>query len=283
MEVVGGLEAGRWLAEVCLAGLGHVDLTTGDRRIWSGPWIGVSTDHPIAACMASQYAGWPVNCGDYFAMASGPMRAARGREPLFETIGHVEPAERVVGVLETACLPTADVLDHIARQCRVEPNKVTLLVARTASLAGSVQIVARCVETALHKMMELRFDLSRVVAAHGIAPLPPVAANDMQGIGRTNDAILYGSLVTLWVRGDDALLRDIGPRIPSKSSPDYGQPFAELFARYDRDFYRIDPLLFSPAEVHLVNIDSGSMFTFGEAQPAILARSFLQPPDCAGS
>lgn len=277
IESPGGLEAGCWLAEICLAGMGRVAVEAGDPAIWRGPWIRVTTDRPVAACMASQYAGWPLHYGHYFAMGSGPMRAARGREPLFEKIGHVEQSHRAVGVLEAARLPTSDVIDDIARQCHVEPDQLLLLVAPTSSLAGTVQIVARSVETALHKLCELQFDLARVVAGHGIAPLPPVAANDLQGIGRTNDAILYGARVTLWVRGDDASLREFGPRIPSCSSPDYGEPFAAIFERYQRDFYRIDPLLFSPAEVHLVNIDSGSMFSFGEPQRATLAKSFLPP------
>ncbi len=103
--------------------------------------------------------------------------------------------------------------------------------------------------------------------------MPPVAGDDLTGIGRTNDAVLYGALVTLWVRGDDESLRAIGPRVPSCASLDYGRPFADIFEHYERDFYRIDPLLFSPAEVHFVNIDSGHCYRFGEAAPQILQQS----------
>ena len=82
-------------------------------------------------------------------------------------------------------------------------------------------------------------------------------------------------MVTLWVRGDDDCLQAIGPRVPSCASPDYGRPFAEIFEHYERDFYRIDPLLFSPSEVHLVNVDSGDIFRFGQPEPAVFDRSFL--------
>ena len=68
---------------------------------------------------------------------------------------------------------------------------------KTASIAGSVQVIARSVETALHKMHEIGFDLTQVRSGFGIAPLPPVAADDLVGIGRTNDAMLYGGEVTL--------------------------------------------------------------------------------------
>ncbi len=50
-------------------------------------------------------------------------------------------------------------------------------------------------------------------------------------IGRTNDAVLYGGEVVLWVRGDDASLEAVGPRVPSGASPDHGQAFAVIFER----------------------------------------------------
>ena len=275
VDAPGGLDAGRHLAEACLAGLARVQFTHGNDALWSGPWVSVATDHPLSACMASQYAGWPLSYGDYFAMGSGPMRAARGREPLFERIGFLEQPSRVVGVLESARLPPEEVRRDIARQCQVEPENLTLLVAPTASLAGTVQVVARSVETALHKLLALDFDLARVVAGYGMAPLPPVAADDLTGIGRTNDAVLYGAHVTLWVRGDDGSLQTVGPQVPSAASRDHGRPFAEIFDRYDRDFYRIDPMLFSPAEVDFINMDTGHMFRYGQPQPRVLEESFL--------
>ncbi|MFV1964908.1 MAG: methenyltetrahydromethanopterin cyclohydrolase [Pirellulaceae bacterium] len=270
----GGLEAGLTLSEICLANLGRVRMVPGNPALWPGPAITVTTDHPVAACMASQYAGWQVAGEKFFAMGSGPMRARRGREPLFHAIGIQDEASCAVGVLESRQLPPGDVCHHIAEECRLGPERLTLLVAPTASLAGSVQVVARSVETALHKMHEIGFDLQRVVSGFGVAPLPPVAADDLSGIGRTNDAVLYGGEVTLWVRGDDQSLSELGPRIPSSASPDHGQPFGEIFQRYDRDFYKIDPMLFSPAVINLVNLDSGRSHRFGATSSEVLSRSF---------
>ena len=263
----GSLEAGVLLAEVCLAGLGRVNIA-------SGPTVSIATDQPLAACMASQYAGWQISGEKYFAMGSGPMRAAGSREPLFDEIGLRERPDRVVGVLETRKLPPEDVCNKIAADCGVPPNRLTLLIAPTASIAGTVQIVARSVETALHKMHEIGFDLKTVVSGFGVAPLPPIASDDLTGIGRTNDAILYGGEVTLWLIGDDAQIAELGPRIPSSSSADYGEPFATIFERYHRDFYKIDPLLFSPAAVTLINLTSGRSFRFGEINQAVLSRAF---------
>jgi methenyltetrahydromethanopterin cyclohydrolase len=139
-----------------------------------------------------------------------------------------------------------------------------------------VQIVARSVETALHKLHELGFDLNRVVHGTGWAPLPPPSNGDLAAIGRTNDAILYGGFVELVVTGDDASLQEIGPRVPSSASPDFGRPFAEIFARYDHDFYRVDRQLFSPAVVTFHNRDTGRSFAFGYAAPKVLAESFAE-------
>jgi methenyltetrahydromethanopterin cyclohydrolase len=148
-------------------------------------------------------------------------------------------------------------------------------MAPTASQSGTIQVVARSVETCLHKLLELGFDPKRIESGLGTAPLPPVAEDDLAAIGRTNDSVLYGGEVTLWVRGDDDSLRDIGPRVPSSASPDFGQPFAEIFRRYDHDFYKIDPHLFSPAAVTFCNLDTGRTFRFGQVSPDVLQRSFL--------
>jgi methenyltetrahydromethanopterin cyclohydrolase len=274
VAAAGGLAAGQMLAEVCLADLGSVSIQQGSAGDWSGPLVTVQTDQPLLACMASQYAGWQITGEKFFAMGSGPMRAVAAREPLIGELDLREVSDRVVGVLESAQLPPAAICRKIAEQCQVTPDHVILLVARTASVAGTVQVVARSVETALHKLHELRYDLKNVLSGFGSAPLPPVAADDLVGIGRTNDAILYGGQVTLWVRDDDARLAEIGPQIPSSASRDYGEPFAAIFERSGRDFYKIDPLLFSPALVTLVNLASGKSHCFGELRPDVLTKSF---------
>lgn len=271
----GGLGAGLDLARICLAGLADVALVPGEVEGRPCPVVQVATDHPVAACLASQYAGWQVAAGKFFAMGSGPMRAAYGHEPIFERIGHRERPRAVAGVLEGRALPTPEVVAEVASKCGVAPADVTLLIAPTASLAGGVQVVARSVETALHKLAELGFDLSRLVSAHGSAPLPPVAEGDLAAIGRTNDAILYGARVVLYVTGDDDSLLEVGHRVPSSSSRDHGEPFAEVFARYGHDFYAVDPMLFSPAEVVFQNLATGRTHVFGQVAGDVMVRSFF--------
>ena len=270
----GGLSTGVDLARVCLGDLAEVAIVPGEVGGRAASMVQIITDHPVRACLAGQYAGWALKDGKFFAMGSGPMRAAAGTEAIYDVIGFRETADTVVGVLEARKHPTPAIVAKIASACRVEPDNVTLLVAPTASLAGGVQIVARSVETALHKLAELKFDLSRIISAHGTAPLPPVAANDLAAIGRTNDAVLYGARVILAVTGDDPSLESIGPQVPSSSSRDYGEPFAAIFARYNNDFYAVDPHLFSPAEVVFHNIETGRSHAFGRVNPDVLTQSF---------
>lgn len=273
-EAAGNSEAGRRLAEVCLAGLATVTIESPDASV---PDIGcnysvhVRTSNPLAACMASQYAGWELKGNKFFAMGSGPMRAAACRETIFQYIGNCEKPTRCVGVLETAKLPPNDVCESIAEKCGISTHNLTLLVARTASPAGTLQIVARSVETALHKLYELGFDLNRVVEGTGSAPLPPIGNTDLQAIGWTNDAILYGAVVRLKIRGED--LSCIS-QVPSSHSKDYGRPFEEIFQRYNGDFYSIDPFLFSPAVIEVESAETGEVVRYGQTAPEILAESF---------
>jgi methenyltetrahydromethanopterin cyclohydrolase len=274
IQVPGGLQAGLALARVCLAGQADVTLLSTEVGGLPCPLVQVVTDHPISACMASQYAGWEIKVGKFFAMGSGPMRAAYGKEKLFDDIGCREQSPVAVGVLETRKLPDEDVTGYLCEHLHLAPDKLTLLAAPSFSLAGSVQVVARSLETALHKLHELDFDLGQVVSGMGTAPLPPPATDELHAIGRTNDAILYGGRVVLWVRADDARLAELGPKVPSSSSPDHGAPFAEIFERNNRDFYKIDPLLFSPAVVCFQNLSSGKSHVFGRTEPDVLSRSF---------
>ncbi len=274
VETGGSLAAGLTLAEVCTSGLAEISLTRGAISGIGWPEVVVSTDAPIDACLFSQYAGWPIQVGGYFGMGSGPMRAAAAHEDLFQTLDFREDAERVVGVIESRSLPDDAVIEQIAHDCGVDPSQVAILVAPTASLAGSMQVVARSIETALHKLMELKFDVMRIKSAIGTAPFAPVAADDLRGIGRTNDAILYGASVTLWVTGNDQSIVDIGSQVPSSASSMYGEPFLSIFERAGRDFYAVDRMLFSPAEVVFQNMETGSVHHFGGTNHDILRRSF---------
>jgi methenyltetrahydromethanopterin cyclohydrolase len=163
---------------------------------------------------------------------------------------------------------------RVAADCGVPPSDLTILYAPTGSLAGSVQIVSRVLEVALHKAHELHFPLEHIEDGVGTAPIAPPIPDFIKAMGRTNDAIIYGGRVQLYVRGPDDAARKLAENLPSRASPAYGKPFAEIFAAVNGDFYKIDPMLFSPAAVTVSNLDTGSSFHAGELAAEIVDESF---------
>jgi methenyltetrahydromethanopterin cyclohydrolase len=273
VEASGSLEAGRMYAEACLGGLGEVRV--GVRSL--GPAVvmeaRVEIDAPLVSCLGSQYAGWKVQVGRFFAMGSGPARAVRAAEPLFERWPLRSPAGPTVLLLETDRLPGEDVADAVADACGVPPSSLTLVVASTGSLTGSIQVAARSVETAMHKLAEVGFDVVRVLAGSGACPVAPGHPDTLRAIGRTNDAVLYGADVCLWVEAADEAIEAVIDRVPSCASREHGRLFHDLLREHG-DFYRIDPLLFSPARVTFVNAATGRVFTCGRTDEGTLLRSF---------
>ena len=274
VKTSGGLQAGEFLTGLCMSLHGAVSIQQGSLDGDSWPTVAVQTDRPVEACLLSQYAGWKISVGDFFAMGSGPMRAAAASEELYGKLDYREAPTSVVGVLESGSLPDAEVVEYVADKCGVSSDSVTLAVAPTSSLAGTVQVVARSVETSMHKLFELGFDVKRIQHGFGTAPLPPVANDDLSGIGLTNDAILYGGEVALWASGDDDTIADVVSKVPSSSADGYGLPFLDIFRDADHDFYRIDPMLFSPAAVTIQNLDTGRVHRAGSVNHEVLKKSF---------
>jgi len=274
----GSIAAGLRLAEICMGGLGAIELVpSAATPRW--PWtLAVRSSHPVTACLASQYAGWRLKHGEgreaFFALASGPARALARREPLFDVLDYRDVATTATLVLEGSRPPPAPIVRKVAEDCGVGPEAVTFLYAPTQSLAGSVQITARSLEVALHKAHELKFPLDRIIEGLGAAPLAPPHPDLVTAMGRTNDAIIYAGRVHLFVTGSARDARDLSEQLPSEKSRDYGRPFVEIFKRAGGDFYAIDPMLFSPADVIVTALDTGESFHTGRVGPALLDASF---------
>ena len=272
VHVEGSWEAGILFSAVCLGGLAQVKLHWLDFNGLRWPSVEVVTDHPIRACMASQYAGWPIKISKGLCMASGPASAIVHKGSLFRMLGYEDRSEMAIICLESKTLPTVEVIQHILEECHCEPTNVYILVAPTTSLVGTVQVAARALETGIFKLRRLGYDLGKIVSGWGICPISPVACDTLRALGRTNDAILYGSTVLYHLR-DEEPLDSLVKQIPSCSSREYGRPFMDVYKEYG-NFYDIDPLLFSPAEVWLCDLNSGRSFHAGSVRSDILRHSF---------
>ncbi|MCX8162018.1 MAG: methenyltetrahydromethanopterin cyclohydrolase, partial [Candidatus Bathyarchaeota archaeon] len=156
IEARGGFEAGRIITEICMGGLGKASISfeSFDGRIL--PAVKVHTDHPVIATMASQYAGWRVKVGKFFALGSGPARAL-SLEPktLYEKIGYRDESDEAVIVFETSSKPDESVVDYVAGKCGVKPSNLYIILTPTMSLSAMVQISGRIVETGIHKLNEI--------------------------------------------------------------------------------------------------------------------------------
>ena len=274
IDCVGGLEAGRIIGEICMGGLGKVNLY---HATAVGDWplsLHVHTSHPVLACLASQYAGWSLSHEKFHALGSGPGRAIALKEPLFEELGYKDQCDSAVFVLEVDTLPPIEVIDKVAETCKLDPKALTFILTPTSSLAGNMQVVARVLEVAMHKTHELHFPLDHVLDGSASAPLSPPIPDFVKAMGRTNDAILFAGRVQLFVKGDDAAAEELAKELPSSSSRDYGKPFAQIFKDYEYDFFKVDPMLFSPASVMVTAVESGKTFRGGALDPALLEKSF---------
>ena len=269
VEEYGGLAAGKMFSEACMGGLAEVEFSYAD----FGMQVNISTDYPKEACMASQFAGWKIKVKDFFALGSGPARSLARDEKLFKTLGYEDTYNQGVIALETRAFPSEEVAAYIAEKAGVNPDGLYILVAPTASLVGSIQISARIVETGLHKLHELGFSLDAVASGFGTCPVAPVAKSDLKAMGITNDCILYGGQTRYFVDCEDAEIESIIEKVPSSASRDYGSPFYDIFKKYDKDFYKIDPNLFSPAEIFVNNMRTGNTFHAGGVNEDVLRTS----------
>ncbi len=270
----GGLDAGRRIAELCLGGLGRVVLAPSDIAAVTAVTVAVHAADPVLACLGSQYAGWSLQEGKFFAMASGPGRALALKEDIFQELRYRDHGDRASFVLEVDRPPPDALIRRVAEICGIPPANLTFVLTPTTSLAGTVQIVARSLEVALHKVHALKFPLDRILDGFGAAPLPPPAPEFLRAMGRTNDAILYGGRVALFVAGPEDEAAALADALPSSASRDYGRPFAEVFADSGGDFYKIDPMLFSPGLVEVTAVETGRCFRRGRIDAELLIRSF---------
>ena len=274
IQISGSEEAGRLIAEICMGGLGEVSLQVDDRFTGFTNAIAVTSNQPVIACLASQYAGWALSHEKFFSLGSGPARALAQREDLFKELNYTDSADSTCIVLETDKIPPNEVIEKIVRDTKIPAEKLTIILTPTTSLAGVVQIVGRVLEVALHKAHTIHFPLEYIVSGSGLAVLPPVSKDFMTAMGRTNDAILFGGEVSLQVRCEDSAAAELAAKLPSCSSKDYGKTFAQVFKFYNMDFYKIDAMLFSPAKVKVTNLQTGNIFEGGYLNAELIALSF---------
>lgn len=263
--VLGSQQAGLLFSRIAMGGMGCVQLGWQklEEELW--PVVQVRTDHPSAACLGCQHTNWIIEKGSFNATAFGPGWLLSQLED--------EHSEYAILCMEGRELPSPEVVSWVARHCHVDNESIYILIAPTASIVGSIQMASRSMETGLYKMQNMGYPVQRVISSQGTCFLSPASRDDRQALGRTNDAIIYGSISHYTIDDTTDSLQAILNQIPSSSAADYGQLFGLLFQRYG-NFYNIDSNLFGPSAVSLSSTQSGEVLKSGHLRPDLLQASF---------
>ena len=193
---------------------------------------------------------------------------------MFDELAYRDKSDLACIVIEVDKIPPIEVTTKIAEMCGIKNEKLTVILTPTSSLSGTVQIVSRVLETSLHKAHELHFPLENIIDGAGSAPLCPPSNDFLTAMSRTNDSILFAGQIQLFVEATDEDAEELANALPSSTSKDYGKPFGEIFKDVNYDFYKIDPMLFSPAKVSVSSLTTGHTFHAGKIDLDLLDKSY---------
>ncbi len=277
IEAHGGYEAGLMATRIAMGGAGTANLGYADYNGLKFPTVNVTTDHPAVALFGAQLAGWRIKPEGYLADGSGPARAlAKKPKNVFQKIEYQDTADLAVLLMEAEELPPDSAAYYIADRCNVEPENVYMVMTKTTSLAGMVQISGRIVETGLFRLDLLGLDPKKVLYGAGYAPVMPVHTDGGMAMGRAEDALTYGGVTTYIVDEPEDSLKEIAEKAPSSNCSDYGKTSYEIYKAVNFDFTQIDPALFAPAEITLTCAKTGATFHCGEINYDLIRRSALE-------
>lgn len=277
LNVPGSWEAARLFTEINMAGLGRCSYSNYNlNEDISFPAIEVYAEDPILACLCSQIAGLQVSDGEFSAICSGPGRAlaADEKDHCFEYTEYRDVSKDAVLGVQIPDIPDKGLIQAIADKCGVSTDNLYLLVHPSASIVASVQVAGRILEQTINKMISKKFDLSQIGFARGYCVVAPVVNDELAAMGRINDSLLYGGKSSFWVNSTDQEIERVLPQLVTESSPRYGELFLKLFMEADKDFYKMDLDIHSPAEVQMSNMNSGSSFHAGGIRKDLLLESF---------
>jgi methenyltetrahydromethanopterin cyclohydrolase len=271
----GSWQAGRLFTQIAVGGLGEVSFESfqhGGRRL---PAIRLMVDRPLVACMGCQVAGWRLADEPDAPILAGPARTLKDPpDHHVRLAGYRDAWHEGVITVQMSRPVTAEMAQIVADACGLKPEGLYILATRHACLVSSIQVPARGIETAMHRLALDGFDLGCIRHAACTGPIPPLIEDELTAFGRINDALYYGSEVTLYADTDDAILARLVPQAVSAVSPLARRTFAQLYREANYDFHRIPLRAHTPAVLHVTNLKSGRTFSAGCVDEEVLARSF---------
>lgn len=272
----GSWQAGLYFTRITLGGLADVGFDTfmlGKTRL---PAIRVMVNQPLIACMGCQVAGWVLAQEADAPILSGPARTLNTPPDHHVVLSGYRDRHHEAVVTVQMSRPVSEAMaTTIATACGILPENLYILASRHACMVSTIQVPARGIEVAMHRLDLAGFDLRTIRHAWTCAPIPPLVDDELTAMGTINDALYYGGEVGLYVEGTDELLADLAPRVVTAVSPLARRPFAVLYRDAGFDFHAIPKDAHTPAILHLTNINTGHTFSAGHFDFEVLERSFF--------
>jgi methenyltetrahydromethanopterin cyclohydrolase len=284
-----GIEAdGSWLGAKMYVEAAHggmAELTYGRTRIkdLDLPTANLMVDNPMLSVIGCEAGAWAVGEGEFVPVASGPVRAKARADRWSQRVEYEDPSPYVLLQMQTVSIPNDETLAYVADACGIPVANLTVMVAPSASLVGSIQVCSRAFEQCIISLARnTSFDISTILHGYGSAPVAPVIKDEVLAMGRINDALVYGGSGGMWLRhSDDDEVRRMTEGLPfsAQAGDDYGKGYAEIYATYGHSLFNIPAPLDSPAKVMMTNMLTGNVFTAGKIDEDIVYRSFTEPKE----
>jgi methenyltetrahydromethanopterin cyclohydrolase len=259
---------------VTVGGLGEVSFESFTLDGVRLPAVRLMVDRILDACMGCQVAGWRLADEPDAPILPGPARTLKNPPDLHvELSGYRDHHHEGVVTVQMSRPVTEEMAATMAAACGLAPENLYILASRHACLVSAVQVPARGIETAMHRLALEGFDLRCIQHAWCCAPIPPLIDDELAAMGRINDALYHGSEVFLTADAPDDLLARLAPKVVSKVSPLARRPFAEIYREAGYDFHAIPKDAHTPAVLHMTNVKSDRTFSAGHLDDEVLQRS----------
>ncbi len=280
VEMPGGYQAGKLFVEATIGGMGHVDFGNFKLGSIDLPSIDVYIDRPQTACLSSQFSGWKLpgkNIDGWIVpIGSGPSRAIAKNDIFSQAWSYQDIHHETVFAAQTVELPNEEMAETVAEACKLSPENVYILAARTGSLAGSIQVCSRTVEASIWRIYRKGFDINKVISGMGTCPIAPPIKDELRAMDRVNSSLLYGVKVRYLVDSTDAEVEEVINQLPFNASRRFGEEFIDIFEEGKRDFYVVDKDIHTVAMYEITNIATGNTFAAGEMREDLLKKSLFQ-------
>ncbi len=216
-SVHGGLEAGRRLGEICMGGLGTVSITSASGLERWPLGVVVHSTNPVIACL-----GEPVRrldhpgAGDAVSSPSARVPRARSRASRSSTRSSA-----------TSIITTRRPSSSRATRRRRPPSRARsrrpaacnppispFSTRRRAASPAPCRSRPACSRSRSTRRMRCTSRFEHIVDGFGVAPIAPPIPDFVKAMGRTNDAIIYGGRIQLFVRGPDDAAKKLADAAP---------------------------------------------------------------------